>query len=119
MISGETIFFKLNGTALKTTIKGSIFSGTSRYIPNNETVPWREVVLLETESGQILMRDRLRKLNRYGDMTKTVPAWNVGSSENILDALAKLISVSGSDNDVRLYGRASRSLKTWAEAKIL
>jgi hypothetical protein len=117
--SGDTLIFALgddpSGPPCRAEVKAVLFTGTSRWLPDGRSDPWRDLLIVETEADGILIRDRIRMRN--GEEIISEPRWSLGTLET---AAMLLRARSGQATDAdqrRLYERAAKKLAQWSRAE--
>ena len=116
MKAGETIFFDTEQGQHRATIAVILFSGTSRHIPDANTEPWHELLIVESQTGNLVVRDRTRV--KVGDeVLSQHGTWYVGDRDKITDWISERVLADSDDDDRhRLYSRAFRALAKSAKA---
>lgn len=113
MRQGDIIYFDVQGEPHKATVASVLFTGTSKYIPDVNGEPWRELLIIESTGGALVLRDRMRV--KADVVTSQDPTWHVGEREAVIDWLSdRVISTDG--DELHLYSRALRALQKWAKA---
>ena len=116
MRPSETILFELAGVPHRAAVRAILFTGTSRYLPDGRSDPWRELLVIEAESGAIVMRDRMRVKNG-GASILSDPTWSVGTPESIIELLAVKAKEAPDLEQVRLMTRGLTALERWSRAE--
>ena len=121
MRQGDTLLFSLgddpSGPPSRASVSAVLFTGTSRYLPDSRTDPWRELLVVETEAGAILVRDRMRV--RSGEETLSQPHWSTGTEEEMVQLLLTRSRDATDIEHARLYTRALTALERWLRAEVV
>ena len=116
MRTGDTLLFELEGVPHKAEVKATLFAGTSRWLPDGRSEPWRELLIVEAASSAIVLRDRMRVRNG-GSAILSDPTWSVGTVESVIELLLARQREAPDVEQARLCTRALTALERWSRAE--
>lgn len=109
MRTGDVINALTGDGPITAEVKSVLFTGTSRYVPDGRSDPWRDLIIIESRRDSIVIRDRERAPGVKRPVSN--PQWFVGSKETAIDWLSSRVASTLDEDSKRLYRRAILSLE--------
>jgi len=116
MRTGDTLLFELDGMPHRAELKAVLFTGTSRWLPDGRVDPWRELLIVEAQSGSVITRDRMRVRNGETKIL-SAPTWSVGTVDSIVELLLSRSRDAPNVEQARLLVRGLTALERWSRAE--